>query len=126
MSDENENVISIKSGKPSDRTYERTLINGRRYDAQQCTHKGPFIMDKKLATVECQDCGALLNPIYVLEMLASHETYWNMRQKELSEYLRKVNEEIEGRERTKCTHCGNMTAIRFKTKPPQTWVPGPY
>ena len=126
MSDENGNVISIKSGKPSDRTYDRTLISGRRYDTQQCEHKGPFIIDRKLATVECQDCGALLNPIYVLEMLACHETYWNTRQKELSKYLIKVNEEIKGRERTKCTHCGNMTAIRFKAKLPRTWLPQPY
>lgn len=120
-------VISIRTGKPEDRTYERTLIaNERRYNPNQCTHKGPYIVDRKLGSVECGDCGALLNPIYVLEVLASKEAYWNMRQRDLGKYLNELNKEIEGRQRTRCTHCGNMTAIRYEKKPPQTWVPQPY
>lgn len=128
MSDDTENnVISLRDGKPDTRTYETTLINNqRRYSAQACQHKGPFVVDRKLATVECQDCGALLSPMYVLEMLAAHETYWNMRQRELTTYLAEVNKELEGRQRTKCTHCGNMTAIKFNKEPPKTWFPMPY
>jgi len=129
MSDDqdDEKIVSITSGKPSDRTYERTMIiNSRRYSAQACPHKGPYVIDRKLATVECEDCGSLLNPIYVLEVIAAREAYWNQRQKDLSEYLKEISSEIEGRERTKCTHCGNMTAIRYKRKPPQTWVAQPY
>lgn len=120
-------VISIRTGRPEDRTYERTLTaNDRRYNPNACPHKGPYLVDRKLATVECGDCGALLNPIYVLEMLACQEAYWNMRQRDLGKYLAEINSEIEGRTRTRCTHCGNMTAIKFKKEMPQTWVPQPY
>lgn len=121
------NVISITSGKPEDRTYERTIIaNERRFNPQQCPHKGPFVVDRKLGSVECKDCGAMLNPIYVLEILACQEAYWNLRQKELTKYLTDINKEISERTKTKCTHCGNMTAIRFKGEMPRTWVPQPY
>jgi hypothetical protein len=126
-SDEGAEVVSIRTGRPEERTYEKTLLsNGRRYNPGRCEHKGPFVVDPKLASVECQDCGALLNPIYVLEQMARHETYWNMRQKELSQYLSEINKEIQDRERTKCTHCGNMTAIRFKKEMPRTWFPTAY
>lgn len=121
------NVISITSGKPEDRIYERTIIaNERRFNPQQCPHKGPFIVDRKLGSVECKDCGAMLNPIYVLEVLACQEAYWNMRQRDLSKHLANINQEIKERTRTKCTHCGNMTAIKFKGEMPATWVPQPY
>lgn len=130
MSDDDktcDNVISIKDMKPVERTYERTIIaNGRRYNPGACEHKGPFVVDPKLGTVECGDCGAMLNPIYVLEVLAGHETYWNMRQRDLSKYIADLNEEIKDRTRTKCTHCGNMTAIKFKRELPRTWAPQPY
>lgn len=125
MSDDN--IISFEEGKPSDRTYSKTLIdNGRRYEREECPHKGPFIFNRKLATVECGDCGASLNPIYVLEVLASNEAYWNQRQKDLTAHLEEISEELKGRQRTKCTHCGNMTAIKFKSQMPQTWVTRPY
>lgn len=124
---DDDKIVSIKSGKPVERVYETTLIdNSRRYNQHKCPHKGPFIIDKALATVECNDCGALLNPLYVLELMAYRETYWNMRQRDLSKYLSELNKEIEDRTKTRCTHCGNMTAIRFKGKMPQTWVPTPY
>lgn len=126
-SNDDSKIVSIRTGKPDERTYERTITNNsRRYDQHNCQHKGPFIVDRKLATVECGDCGALLNPIYVLEILACHEAYWNMRQRDLHRYLEQINKEIEGRTKTKCTHCGNMTPIRFKGEMPKTWVPQPY
>ncbi len=77
-------IVSLRPGKPSERIYERTLTsNSRRYGSNECNHKGPYTFDRKLATVECGDCGALLNPLYVIEMLAAHEAYWNQRQKDL-------------------------------------------
>jgi DNA-directed RNA polymerase subunit RPC12/RpoP len=121
------NIIHLHPGTPGERTYQRTIIdNSRRYRQDQCAHKGPYIVDRKLAAVECEDCGAYLNPLYVLEMLAYKETYWNTRQEELTTYLATVNEEIKDRTRTRCTHCGNMTAIKFKHEVPLTWVPTPY
>jgi hypothetical protein len=125
--EDEDKIVRLRPGGDGARTYERTMTNNsRRYSQDGCPHKGPYLIDRKLATVECQDCGALLNPMYVLEQLCYRETYWNQRQKDLSEYLAKLNDEIRDRERTKCTHCGNMTAIRFKAQMPRTWVPRPY
>ena len=128
MSDEKDNnIIRLAPKQPEGRTYERTLIDGgRRYTPNACAHKGPYIIDRKLAAVECGDCGALLNPIYVLEVLACQEAYWNMRRRDLSEYLKVINAEIEGRSRTRCVHCQNMTPIKFKAEMPRTWMPEPY
>lgn len=124
-----EKIVELRPDQPRDgaRVYEHTLIaNGRRYRQERCPHKGPYTVDNKLALVECGDCGAMLNPIYVLEMLAAREAYWNMRQRDLKKYLDEINEEIKDRTRTRCTHCGNMTVIRLKGRMPQTWVPDPY
>ena len=127
-SEEDDKIVRLRPGAPDDaRTYERTIIdNSRRYGQDRCPHKGPYLVDKKLATVECRDCGALLNPMFVLEMLCYRETYWNQRQQDLTKYIRELNEEIRDRERTKCVHCGNMTPIRFKAQAPRTWVMRPY
>jgi DNA-directed RNA polymerase subunit RPC12/RpoP len=128
MSEEegDKNVISLFKGSKDEPRVYKTTLSARRYTDDGCKHKGPYIVDRKLATVECGDCGALLNPIFVLEMLACQEAYWNMRQRDLSQYLKEVNKELEERTRTRCTHCGNMTAIRLKNEPPKTWVPEPY
>jgi len=128
MNEETEdNVVSFAKAKDDARTYEKTLVeNKRRYGAGHCPHKGPYNFDQSLASVECIDCGSLLNPLFVLEQLANKEAYWNRRQKELSGYIKELNEELKERTRTKCTHCGNMTAIRFKKEMPNTWHPGPY
>lgn len=108
------------------RTYEKTIIaNGRRYDPTRCEHKGPYYVDRQLAAVECGDCGAHLNPVYVLEMLACDETYWNQRLKDVQQYLAEIREALHARTRTKCTHCGNMTAIKFQHEFPHTWRPHP-
>ena len=60
-------------------------------------------------------------PLYVLELLAYQEAYWNKRQEELTTYLKEITEEIKERTRTRCTHCNNMTAIKFKHELPRTW-----
>lgn len=121
------NVISLAdAAKAKASSPERTIVNNsRRYSPDACKHRGPFSLDRKLGSVECGDCGALLNPIYVLEVLAAHEAYWNERIKDLQTHLNKINKELEGRSRTKCTHCGNMTAIKFKDEPPRTWYRSP-
>lgn len=125
--DKTDNIIQLHPGPQNGRTYEKTIIdNTRRYTQDRCEHHGPYIVDRKLAAVECGDCGAYLNPLFVLEMLAYKETYWNSRQQELTTYLAAINEEIKDRTRTRCTHCGNMTAIKFKHEMPRTWVPRPY
>lgn len=100
-------------------------VNRRRYTVEKCKHRGPYLVDTKLACVECQDCGALLNPMFVLEMIAYSEAYYSARMRDLREYLARINKEIEGRQRTKCVHCNNMTPIRFTAEQPRTWVHPP-
>jgi len=127
--DENEGkVVRIRStpdeGRPAVPT-PTIAVNRRRYKSDHCQHRGPFVVDTTLASVECGECGAMLNPLFVLERLAHNETYWNARTRDLQKYLDRLNKEIEGRQRTKCVHCGNMTPIRFTFEAPRTWVPQP-
>lgn len=120
-------IVQLHPGRSCERVYETTIVdNSRRYRQSECKHRGPYLIDRKLAAVECQDCGAYLNPLFALEMLAQQEAYWNMRQRDLAKYLAEINQEIKDRTRTKCTHCGNMTTIRFKGEMPKTWMPQPY
>ena len=123
---ENGKVITLHPGK-GERVYEKTIIsNSHRYRPNTCEHKGPYVVDQALAAVECGECGAYLNPLFVLEKLATQEAYWNKRQEDLTTYLAEITAEIKDRTRTKCTHCGNMTAIKFSKEMPRTWVPRPY
>ena len=113
-------VISLNTGEP--RKISRGIVlSGRRYDVNACQHKGPYLIDEELATIECEDCGSALNPLFVLGKLARLEGYWTTRMDNLREELSAVNIELADRTRTKCTHCGNMTAIKFKGQPPKTW-----
>lgn len=75
---------------------------------QNCDHDAPFLIDETLSTVECKKCGAHLNPIYCLSVLAKQWTNWSRRKAEAELTLK----EIENKKRTKCFHCGKMTAIR--------------
>lgn len=126
---DNPNVVKLRADdgepKPPEVPTPTIQMNRRRYSVDRCKHRGQYIVDSTLATVECGDCGAALNPIFVLEMLAWQEAYWSTRMRDLQRYLAAINKEIEGRQRTKCTHCGNMTAIRFGTEMPRTWVHPP-
>jgi DNA-directed RNA polymerase subunit M/transcription elongation factor TFIIS len=121
---EQSHIIQLHPGY-RERTYTKTIIDSaRRHRHNDCPHKGPYLVDRKLAAVECQECGAYLNPLYVLEKMAAQETYWNQRLKDLIKYVEEVQDEIKERTRTKCTHCGNMTAIKFRGEIPRTWTPG--
>lgn len=46
-------IVSLRPGNAEGaRVYERTMIdNARRYDQAACPHRGPYILDRKLATV---------------------------------------------------------------------------
>lgn len=70
-------------------------------------HKGPYLVDEKLAEVECGTCHAKLNPMHVLAELARQETRYH-------EYRRTYLEQVERlrkRSRTKCEKCGQITRI---------------
>ena len=80
------------------------------YDAKQpCTHKRvPYRIREGEIEVECGGCGTRLDPMFVLHQLAIEDSLWKQRQ----EAAAKVGKELEGRVRTKCQHCGQITRIK--------------
>jgi hypothetical protein len=70
-------------------------------------HKGPYLIDEKLAEVECGTCHARLNPMHVLGELARQETQWHNYRRSYHDQLQRLRE----RSRTKCEKCGQMTRI---------------
>jgi hypothetical protein len=61
-----------------------------------------YIIDEAAAEVECSNCKAKLNPMWVLARLAHHETRYRYQ-----EEMKRLSE----RTRTKCDNCGHMTRI---------------
>lgn len=106
MSDDKElgEVVPLgKTAKPTDQRGLRLI----RYSAA-CSHRTcTYIVDESLAEVQCGDCGAKLEPVWVLRQLCEKEARWNERRKEFLE----LQEETKGRTRTRCQHCDQMTAI---------------
>lgn len=98
------NIISLVGKKPSKdkRILKRSYGKGNRI----CLH-GPFLIDEKLATVECEKCEEKLNPIWVLTRLAGQETTWHTYEQKYNEDMARLKE----RSRTKCEHCKEMTRI---------------
>ncbi len=125
MSDDDDNIISLDEKKSDITSRQMVVDNRRKFHPDRCKHEGSVIVDGKEAMVECRDCGALLNPIYVLQLMAAKESYYRRHVTALREHLHDLEEEIKGRQRTKCTHCSNMTAIKFKNRMPQTWYAKP-
>ena len=72
-----------------------------------CQHR-KTVIDEKLAEIECADCGAKLNPMWVLGQFARQLMSWDW------EYQRIVDarRQLEERKQTCCLHCGRMTEIR--------------
>lgn len=75
-----------------------------RYDA--CRHN-QVLVDEKLAEVECADCGAKLNPMWVLINLAHEDSLLRTNWAGMRAEIRLLGE----RTRTKCQHCGKMTRV---------------
>ena len=72
-----------------------------------CQHRRS-IVDRKLAELTCADCGAKLNPIEYVAMLAGQENAWEWR----TESLKQAAAKVEERKRCRCTKCGEITEIR--------------
>ena len=100
--------VKFKAAKPEGRAlfvaHEVTQDNA-------CTHSPMFgcsyVVDEKLAEVECGKCGAKLNPMWVLTKLA-HE---DRRMAEGRAAYREEQKRYEERRHTKCQHCDRMTRI---------------
>ena len=59
------------------------------------------------AEVECGSCGERLNPMWVLSQIAKAEARIHQSRKAHQEEMKRLND----RKKTKCNHCGKMTAI---------------
>lgn len=79
----------------------------KRHIAGSCQHNSTLV-DEELNTVECADCGALLNPMAILARMARQETNWANEHSRLLDLYKK----LEHRTRCKCQHCGQMTRIK--------------
>jgi hypothetical protein len=66
-----------------------------------------YIVDPAAAEVECSNCKAKLNPMWVLARLAHNETRYHETAKRYQEEMKRLSE----RARTKCAYCGQMTRI---------------
>ena len=72
-----------------------------------CRHLNVSVHED-LIEVVCRDCGAKLNPIWVLTRMAREETKWKLRR---TEFIA-ARAELAKRQRCKCQHCGQMTRIK--------------
>jgi hypothetical protein len=66
-----------------------------------------YIVDPAAAEVECSNCKAKLNPMWVLARLAHKETDYHALAARYQQEMRRLSE----RTRTKCQNCGYMTRI---------------
>jgi hypothetical protein len=79
-----------------------------KYRPDKCRHRN-MTVDAELNEVECDDCGAKLNPVAMLMRFANEESRWARE----GEHLKELHKELDARVRCKCQHCGQMTRIRL-------------
>jgi hypothetical protein len=96
--------VKFKGPLPPD----RTLLSPREVGRTKCLHyPGHFIVDGSLAEVTCGDCGEKLNPMWVLQQLATRDRNFAEAHTRYHEQMKRLSE----RTSTKCRHCGKMTRI---------------
>lgn len=100
--------VKFKTPTPTERVAVRPFEVMRR---EACMHSPlmgcSYIVDPKLAEVECGKCGEKLNPMWVLAEIASHDRRLHESQARYQDEQRRLAE----RSRTKCQHCHQMTRI---------------
>ena len=109
MADDEDNVrklpVRFKAAIPDD----RMLLQPYEVGKQACFH-GAFVVDPEKSEVECGRCHEKLNPMYVLQRLATEETTWHRAHARYHDEMKRLSE----RERTKCQYCGKMTRISYR------------
>lgn len=100
--------VKFKEPTPSERVVVRRFEVHR---GLECLHSplmgASYIVDEKLAEVECGKCGAKLNPMWVLGQIATQDRRFQESQARYQDEQRRLAE----RSRTKCQHCQRMTRI---------------
>lgn len=81
---------------------ERRGLLKKNPDDIRCYHSRKVFVDEKNRTVECAECGALLDPFnYLLKLANKNETAWNMKarwEKEAEEAAERLSD-LERKER---------------------------
>jgi hypothetical protein len=114
--------LPVRFKEPANEAGRTLKIVDNRFSRDECDHvyqKGrgmnrvTYLIRKGEMEVECGGCGARLDPMFVLTLMANAETDW-LRTRELYiEEMKRLNE----RKATKCERCGYMTRIsRAKPK----------
>jgi len=89
--------------RANDRTLERKSV------LAGCSHfPATYFFCESENEVTCGNCGAKLNPVWVIAQLAMYESRWMDARRR---YLQ-LKTEHERRRSCKCQHCGRMTRIR--------------
>lgn len=100
--------VKFKAPTPQERTVVRPFEVRR---PEPCLHSpllgATYIVDEKLAEVECGKCGAKLNPMWVLAEIARNDR----RMQEAAIRYQDEQRRLAERQRTKCEHCERMTRI---------------
>lgn len=100
--------VKFKTPVPVDRVLVRPFEIQRH---EPCIHSplmgASYVVDEKLAEVECGKCGAKLNPMWVLAQIASHDRRLHEAQARYQDEQKRLAE----RSKTKCQHCQKMTRI---------------
>lgn len=74
--------------------------------SKKCRHR-KVLIDEAKSEVECEECGAMLNPVWLLGEFMRIESVWNQQ---LAALKRQI-EEAADKTRCKCIHCNKMTPI---------------
>jgi hypothetical protein len=122
MTDE-DNVTRLKTKfkKPDDDppflkviSYDRDHCNHRyRWDGDAMSSAGSrmvnatYLLREGETEVECGLCGARLDPMFVLRIMANEENTWTHARARYIYEMKRLKE----RSRTKCMCCGKMTEI---------------
>lgn len=85
---------------------ERTLFMPWEVQSKPCHHQA-FVIDHEKSEVECKDCKAKLNPMWVLQQLAARDHRFQAAHLRYHEEMKRLDE----RTRTKCQHCGKLTRV---------------
>lgn len=100
--------VRFKNPAPEDRTLVRPHEIGKREPCDHSLMMGAFyVVDQKLAEIECGLCGAKLSPIWALVQLTSRDAHFQ----QAAQRYRDEQKRLAERSRTKCDRCGHMTRI---------------
>lgn len=112
MDDDKVKRLPIKFKTPtSDKAMLKVITSYA--SSKECNHTDSsirriqYLLRKGETEVECGACGAKLDPMFVLLILAHKENQWIETRKLYQEEM----ERLKKRSRTKCQHCGEMTRI---------------